>query len=478
MKKFYMILAALLIGSVCFAQKSFQLLENYTTTQPVSAQRSDYVGNQTGTSVFPVTAGHAIIIRGEQFSTEYSVGNTITEVKFTTCDPANIVDGNGNPVSTYADYTNNSFTIKIYENGVYSSGYTTSGGIVYQDGCLGTVAHSQSYTQTAYGDNIVELTSPYTIGSANFWISVECTGNTIFLCKFNTVGSPLSMSTYQTEMDPSLSSQNYIYTSYEQISETEYAEVVNNNYTLMQASASTVQGYNIELRLSFFVNDGGGYQATSDLEAIFLDTYPNPTGYAPTAMTLNLTDNLTVYPMLINAGNDATNGTITIDLKIDNESVLESPMTTTQSIASGGGMTISFAQGEYSPFSLTAAQMDQFGLTNFNICLVVTYVGTDGSIDPDLENNTTCISVTRTNGETSVEENVAEAVSVYPNPANDMFTVANAEGATIVVVNSLGQVVATIENAASNQTIDASNFANGTYFVKVNEEVVRINVVK
>ena len=59
-----------------------------------------------------------------------------------------------------------------------------------------------------------------------------------------------------------------------------------------------------------------------------------------------------------------------------------------------------------------------------------------------------------------------------------MFTVANAEGATIVVVNSLGQVVTTIENAASNQTIDVSSFANGTYFVKVNEEVVRINVVK
>ena len=59
-----------------------------------------------------------------------------------------------------------------------------------------------------------------------------------------------------------------------------------------------------------------------------------------------------------------------------------------------------------------------------------------------------------------------------------MFTVANAEGATIVVVNSLGQVVTTIENVASNQTIDASSFANGTYFVKVNEEVVRINVVK
>ena len=79
---------------------------------------------------------------------------------------------------------------------------------------------------------------------------------------------------------------------------------------------------------------------------------------------------------------------------------------------------------------------------------------------------------------TSVEESAISAISVYPNPANEMFTVANAEGATIVVVNSLGQVVANIENADANQTIDASNFANGTYFVKVNAEVIKINVVK
>ena len=79
---------------------------------------------------------------------------------------------------------------------------------------------------------------------------------------------------------------------------------------------------------------------------------------------------------------------------------------------------------------------------------------------------------------TSAEENIAEAISVYPNPTSSMITVANAEGKDIVVINSLGQVVASIENAAANQTIDVSNFANGTYFVKVDAEVVKLNVVK
>ncbi|MBR3947148.1 MAG: choice-of-anchor J domain-containing protein [Bacteroidales bacterium] len=79
---------------------------------------------------------------------------------------------------------------------------------------------------------------------------------------------------------------------------------------------------------------------------------------------------------------------------------------------------------------------------------------------------------------TSIIEEVEDAISVYPNPTSSMITVANAEGKNIVVVNSLGQVVANIENAAANQTIDVANFANGTYFVKVDAEVVKLNVVK
>ncbi|MBR5983480.1 MAG: DUF2436 domain-containing protein [Bacteroidales bacterium] len=78
----------------------------------------------------------------------------------------------------------------------------------------------------------------------------------------------------------------------------------------------------------------------------------------------------------------------------------------------------------------------------------------------------------------AVEENIANEVAVYPNPTSSMITVANAEGKDIVVVNSLGQVVANIKNAAANQTIDVANFANGTYFVKVDAQVVKLNVVK
>ena len=82
------------------------------------------------------------------------------------------------------------------------------------------------------------------------------------------------------------------------------------------------------------------------------------------------------------------------------------------------------------------------------------------------------------NGVVAINENIANTIAVYPNPTNNMVTVANAEGKNIVVVNSLGQVVANIQNAAANQTIDVANFANGTYFVKVDAEVVKLNVVR
>ena len=59
-----------------------------------------------------------------------------------------------------------------------------------------------------------------------------------------------------------------------------------------------------------------------------------------------------------------------------------------------------------------------------------------------------------------------------------VVTVKNAENANIVIVNMVGSVVANVENASANQTIDISNLANGTYFVRVNAEVFKFNVVK
>lgn len=78
----------------------------------------------------------------------------------------------------------------------------------------------------------------------------------------------------------------------------------------------------------------------------------------------------------------------------------------------------------------------------------------------------------------SVDEMLANAIEVYPNPTNGQINIANAEGQNIVVINTLGQVVASIDNATENQTIDMSGLCEGTYFVKVGTSVVKINVIR
>lgn len=82
----------------------------------------------------------------------------------------------------------------------------------------------------------------------------------------------------------------------------------------------------------------------------------------------------------------------------------------------------------------------------------------------------------------SANEEVAANISIYPNPSTGIIKINNAEGATIEVLNLMGQVVKTVENASAINNIDLSNNANGTYFVRVvkgNEvSTTKINIVK
>jgi predicted extracellular nuclease len=78
----------------------------------------------------------------------------------------------------------------------------------------------------------------------------------------------------------------------------------------------------------------------------------------------------------------------------------------------------------------------------------------------------------------AVDEISENSIEVYPNPTTGMLNIANAEGKSIVVINALGQVVAHIDNAAENQTIDLSRLCDGTYFVKVDGNVVKISMIR
>jgi hypothetical protein len=85
-------------------------------------------------------------------------------------------------------------------------------------------------------------------------------------------------------------------------------------------------------------------------------------------------------------------------------------------------------------------------------------------IKPMFQGTCTATSV----GLTEVKNNIVN-LSLYPNPAKDFLTVsiANAENTSIDVINALGQVVLTVNNATETNTINTANLAKGVYFVTV-----------
>ncbi len=568
MKRFTLVIVAMLFGIFAFAQ-----LETIKIPAINDQERSGWVGNTGIESLFPVSAGIEYAIAPKAISSDMS--GTITKVKFYS------------DATNYAAYgvTNNSYTIKIYEGSVdLSAGYAD-----YATSGL-TQVYTQDYTATVDGYQEVELTTAYTITSANFYVSIVSNGagalfmggndanslgqymmsydnegtiiwianeftdnnnnpttNSFTLAVYNEDGqayqassdlsaifmasgsapynvAPSTMTltadqslviypiTQNNGPDAATANINYSITIngeayFENVLELTEEDALNNGYfTWLYAYASeddpetylfdmTVTAdvlntmnlptnFDVCLEVSYEGTDnntannrtciavtretgsgGGATQEGSDIAVAFQEYTNGET------VNLPMSDNFVVTPLLTNNGPEATSNTITISVTINEQELTGGTVDASGANALPSGQTVTIMQG--GTLTLTKEQLDMIGANSFEICLSATYAGTD----PVLTNNSVCVLVVR-NDATAIDENIASEISVYPNPANDIFTVANAEGATIMVVNSLGQVVASIENADANQTIDVSNFANGTYFVKVNETVVKINVVK
>ena len=85
---------------------------------------------------------------------------------------------------------------------------------------------------------------------------------------------------------------------------------------------------------------------------------------------------------------------------------------------------------------------------------------------------------------TSVEElnSIENLIKVYPNPTNGVLHIDNVNGATIEVYNMVGNMVDLINNANEFNTVDLSNYAEGTYLVKVYTEtgvsIKKVNLIK
>ena len=106
-------------------------------------------------------------------------------------------------------------------------------------------------------------------------------------------------------------------------------------------------------------------------------------------------------------------------------------------------------------------ELADYGLSYpFNLCMNLAFNGND----PDLTNNSKCLTYDKPNG---LQENANYSVNVYPNPANNVVTIANAAGAQIDIYNLAGQQVASVASASANQVISVANLAEGLYVIRV-----------
>ncbi|MBQ5572286.1 MAG: hypothetical protein IIT38_05360, partial [Bacteroidales bacterium] len=117
MKKFYMILAALLIGSVCFAQNVDLKLRKMNV--PASgAERSAWVGSTAMDGAAALDQGLEYAVAPKAFDANLS-GN-ITKVKFYHAYQPEVEEGE-------TPLTNTSYTIKIYTNPTLGGAYASMG---------------------------------------------------------------------------------------------------------------------------------------------------------------------------------------------------------------------------------------------------------------------------------------------------------------------------------------------------------------
>jgi len=115
------------------------------------------------------------------------------------------------------------------------------------------------------------------------------------------------------------------------------------------------------------------------------------------------------------------------------------------------------------PATWTQVTRDLSTYDGQQVYLAVNYVGTDNyafMID-NLQVTTTL---------TEVEGSSVFETQVFPNPANDQLNVNFAKNANVEVLNNLGQVVLSIDNAMEYNKIDITELNAGSYFIRVKKD--------
>jgi len=82
-----------------------------------------------------------------------------------------------------------------------------------------------------------------------------------------------------------------------------------------------------------------------------------------------------------------------------------------------------------------------------------------------------------TEGSSKTDNIIENNISIYPNPSTGIINISGAENSRVEILNSIGVVVFTNNNISSTETINISDFNNGTYFVKIISDKIIIKKI-
>lgn len=221
--------------------------------------------------------------------------------------------------------------------------------------------------------------------------------------------------------------------------------------------------YDLSLQASATITvgeGGGGEQSSANLFTALLnetgDQLVSATSYNFGNVNVGQSGNVAVYV----ANNGTATGTITA-----------ASLANTDGIFSVQGTIGDLAPNDYMDFAVTFRPTAAGQKTN-----TLVFTTSTGTL------NFSLIGTGVSEGPDAITNAKAANIAIYPNPAKDMLTIANAENAQISIYNLVGQEVRKIERAATTEVINVADLAKGSYIVKIMNEgnvaTQKFNVVR
>ena len=440
MKKLFTFLMAMALVTMSFAQLNESRV--VSVQNPGNMDRSEWYGftsNSSSAYVFDAEAEYLLRIPAG----ELAAGTTITKVMF-----QHLTSENFGSNWTDDPFGCETYTIKIYTGTTYvPTTYTGSDGLEHTYDSLnpGTVAYSMQYSPTETGQQIVTLTTPFTVPAGDFCVSIYAPDQSAGgLCPTN----------------DACETQSYAYMD-EETGWWHYQFGNNGVYT------------NKPWYLAVYNEDGMPARHKCDWSVALHN--PDDESSFPAEITWlkvdEYTDSLYLAFEMGNMGPDTAYGHLYFDCYTECNGERYDFITDDDwdlSETTNGYMLPNYGWWAVNYGGLFSFE-DDFDDLNlsfpFQLCIHCDWVGNQSNdYDPNLENNTYCITVS--DQPDGIQENT-NTLTVSPNPASTTITVENAAGAQIFVYNIAGQEVMSVENAEANETLNVSNLNAGLYIVRV-----------